>query len=98
MEDRLKALAEEYVAVRGRLRLLRGKLDVYLSGGHECVVDGYTPADVKTAKHMRNTVNRCVTSLDRYEDVRAYNDEFEKLTVRMDRICNGWKDDEWARE
>lgn len=69
-----------YIGIRGELRLLRGKLDTYLSIERPAVVEGFTPAEVKSLREMRKLVNRAIGVLDRYEDMDEHYAEMERQT------------------
>ena len=78
---------KEYTAIRGQLRLLRGKLDLRIARGFEQKVEGFAPAEQRNFEAMRECANRAISAMDRYEDERFINGEFEALTVRMDELA-----------
>ena len=81
--QQIGTLEERFVSVRGEMRQLRGKLDTYLSEPHPSPVEGFEPKEVKDARYMRQLLSTCVGYLDRYEDRKLYDMEFENSTVRM---------------
>ena len=81
-----------FASIRGELRLLRGKLDTRLTQAFYQPVEGFTPAEQKNLKEMRNIVNRAIGVMDRYEDIKRYNDEFEQQTIRLVELVHGRAD------
>ena len=75
--------------IRGELRLLRGKLDTRMTQAFYTPVEGFTPAEEKNARAMRELVNTAISTLDRYEDAKLYHEEFEQQTIRLVALAHG---------
>lgn len=81
--QQIDTLEGRFVSIRGEMRHLRGKLDTFLSEPHEQPVEGFAPKEEKDAKYMRQLLNTCIGYLDRYEDRKLYDMEFEASTIRL---------------
>ena len=79
----INEIESEYFELRGRLRALRGRVDIYLAGDIGKDAHGYMSADEKNAKFMRGMLNTSISHLDRYDDMKEFNRQFEELNFKL---------------